>query len=462
MNAALLTDCALQLCSAATEVDPLPPERLLAMTADPAAAFIAPQGQAWVGLGVARWLAPQQAQSRALWAGVLDDSPDAPAPAALGALPFDPHETPDALWRGLMPGGLMLPERLYVQQGGRAWWRLTLPVREAGALPSRLAKARRALAALAHADAQPVPAWVLRPEGDAPRRYAQAVTQAVRRIRQGELVKVVLARRGTVDFESVPSASALLARLGARHPDCVRYAWRRGAKTWLGATPETLVQVQGRRLSTVALAGTRPSAQAGELLGSLKDRHEHAIVVDAIRGAIAPYTQGLPPTREPVIRRLHGLAHLQTPIAAELREDVDFLRLVLALHPTPAVCGLPTARAAELLAALEPEPRGLYAGPFLRLSPDGDGHAVVALRGALLEGRSAMLPAGAGIVEGSDSEAELAETRVKQGSVLDAFQAAPTRERAAALQAAGGPALRPRPCGLRPAGAGEAAVRGAD
>ena len=422
MNAALLTDCALQLCSAAIEVDPLPPERLLAMDTDPAAAFIAPRGSAWVGLGAARWLAPDQAQSASLWAGLLDDSPDAPAPAALGALPFFASEEPDALWSGLMPGGLMLPERLYVQHGGRAWWRLTLPVREAGTLPARLAQSRKALAALAHAEARAVAPWRTPDEGDLPQAYAHAVTRAVEHIRRGELVKVVLARRGSVVFDTAPSPAALLARLGARHPDCVRYAWRRGTKTWLGATPETLVRVDGRKLSTQALAGTRPSALAAELLESVKDRHEHAIVVEAIRRAIAPHTRALPAPSEPVIRRLRGLAHLQTPIEALLREDVDFLRLVRALHPTPAVCGLPADRAAALLADLEHEPRGLYAGPFVRLSPRGDGHAVVALRGAVLEGRSAVLPVGAGIVEGSDGDAELAETRVKLGSVLDAFR----------------------------------------
>jgi len=422
MNAALLTDCALQLCSAATEIDPLPPERLLALTDDPAAAFIAPNGSAWVGLGAARWLDPDQTQSGPLWEGLLDDSPDAPAPMALGALPFRAGEVPDAVWQGLMPGGLMLPERLYVQHGGRAWWRLTRPVREAGALPARLAQSRKALAALAHAETQAVAPWQTPDEGLLPQRYADAVTRAVGRIRQGELVKVVLARRGSVVFDAAPSPAALLARLGARHPDCVRYAWRRGTKTWLGATPETLVRVDGRRLSTQALAGTRPSALAAELLQSVKERHEHAIVVDAIRRAIAPLTRALPSPSEPVIRRLRGLAHLQTPIEALLRDGVDFLRLVRALHPTPAVCGLPADRAAALLAALEHEPRGLYAGPFVRLSPNGDGHAVVALRGAVLEGRRAVLPAGAGIVEGSDGEAELAETRVKQRSVLDAFR----------------------------------------
>jgi salicylate biosynthesis isochorismate synthase len=422
MNVALLTGCTLQLCSAVTEIDPLPPERLLAMTADPAAAFIAPQGDAWVGLGAARWLAPGQSDARSLWDGFLDDSPNAPMPVALGSLPFRTDETPDALWQGLMPGGLVLPERLYLQHGGRAWWRLTLPVREADTLPARLALARRALAMLAHAEAEPVPPWQASPDAISPQHYADAVTRAVEHIRRGELVKLVLARRCSVVFERPTSPAVLLARLGARHPDCVRYAWRRGHKTWLGATPETLVRVDGRRLGTLALAGTRPSDLADELLGSVKDRHEHAVVVDAVRRALAPLTRELPRRSEPVIRRLRGLAHLQTPIEALLREDVDFLHLVRALHPTPAVCGFPAAGAAALLAALEPEPRGLYAGPFVRLSPDGDGHAVVSLRGAVLDGRTAVLPAGAGIVEGSDGDAELAETRVKQGSVLDAFR----------------------------------------
>ncbi len=122
-----------------------------------------------------------------------------------------------------------------------------------------------------------------------------------------------------------------------------------------------------------------------------------------------------------MIRALRGLAHLHTSIQATLHDRVDFLRLVHALHPTPAVCGLPVASAAALLADLEREPRGLYAGPFVRLSACGDGHAVVSLRGLVLDGRQAVFPAGAGIVEGSGGEAELAETRLKQQVVLDAL-----------------------------------------
>lgn len=421
MNASLLTEGALQLCSAAVEVDPVPPERLLALAGDPAAAFVAPDGSAWVGLGAARWL-PQDASPAPLWAGLLDESPDTPPPAAIGALPFRADERPDALWQGLMPGGLVLPERLYVQQGGRAWWRLTLPVTDASALPVRLERARPALAALAAAERQPLPPFHDHDDEATAAHYVQAVSEAVQRIRRGELVKVVLARRTAVDFDRAPAPAALLTRLARRHPDCVRYAWRRGGKTWLGATPETLLQVDGCRLRTHALAGTRSAERADELLHSAKDRHEHAIVVDAIRQSLAPFTRMLSPPLAPVVRRLHGLAHLHTSIEAWLQANVDFLRLVHALHPTPAVCGVPATRAAALLAALESEPRGLYAGPFVRLTSQGDGHAVVALRGAVVHGRHAVVPAGAGIVEGSEGEAELAETRVKQRSVLDAFQ----------------------------------------
>ncbi|BBF94051.1 isochorismate synthase [Blastochloris tepida] len=427
MSVALSSEYPLRLHSAAIEIAPLPPERLLALAGEPAAAFLAPDGEggvgdSWVGIGAAHWLGEAPDAASALWAGLRDTSPDAPAPTLLGALPFRPGETPDTLWQGLMPGGLMLPERLYVQRGGRAWLRLTLPAHEAGSLAARLARARAALAALAAAETEPLPPLQALEEGNAPGRYARAVTEAVARIRAGELVKVVLARRAAVAFETAPEPAAVLARLSAHHPGSVRYAWRCGGKTWLGATPESLVRQDGRRLRTEALAGTRTLERAAELLTSVKERHEHAIVVDAVRQAIAPLVEGLPEPCDPVIRPLRGLAHLHTPIEATLRADADFLSLVRALHPTPAVCGLPTGRAADLLAALEPEPRGLYAGPVVRMSADGTGHAVVALRGAVLEGRIATVPAGAGIVEGSDGEEELAETRTKQRTVLDAFR----------------------------------------
>ncbi|MBK1715915.1 isochorismate synthase [Rubrivivax gelatinosus] len=422
MNLALPPGLPLRLCSAALEIPPLPPERLLALGAEPTAAFLAPDGESWVGMGAARWLAGEAGDTAALWAGLADLSPEAPPPSALGALPFRRGEVADALWSGLMPGGVVLPERLVVQRGGRAWLRLTLPAQLADTLHARLAEAAAEIAALAPAEAAPLPGFEDLDEGAAPGGFSRAVGEAVRRIRAGELVKVVLARRAGIRFDRAPSAAAVLRRLSQHQPAAVRYAWCRGGKAWLGATPETLLRLDGRLLRTEALAGTRPEALADELHADTKERHEHAVVVDAVRAAIAPWVQALPPLRTPGLRRTRGLAHLHTPIEATLRADADALALVRALHPTPAVCGLPTEAAAALLAALEGEPRGLYAGPVLRLSADGSAHAVVALRGAVLAGRNAVLPAGAGIVDGSDGERELAETRAKQHSVLDAWR----------------------------------------
>ena len=425
MNLALPPGRPLRLCSAALEIAPLPPERLLACAGAPATAFIGGDGASWVGIGAARWLGADAADTAALWSGLADLSPEAPAPTALGALPFRADERPDALWDGLAPGGLVLPERLVAQRDGRAWLRITVPAHDAESLGSRLAATARELAALPAVEDAPLPDCDTAEDEDdraAAARFADAVGDAVQRIRAGELVKVVLARRGRVAFAAAPSPAAVLRQLSARHPGAVRYAWCRGGKAWLGATPETLLRLDGRRLRTEALAGTRPEARADELLGDAKERHEHAVVVDAIRAAVAPWVESLPPPRAPGLRRLRGLAHLQTPIEATLRADADPLALVRALHPTPAVCGLPTDRAAALLAALEGEPRGLYAGPMLRLSADGSAHAVVALRGAVLAGRHAVLPAGAGIVDGSDGARELAETRAKQRSVLDAWR----------------------------------------
>ena len=225
-------------------------------------------GSAWAWR--AGWLRARS-DARSLWAGVRDDSPDAPAPVALGALPFRADEVPDALWQGLMPGGRDAARAPVCAAGRRAWWRLTLPERDAAALPARLARERSALAALATRRGRAAAAAAARWRRATRRaRYAQAVTQAVECIRRGELVKVVLARRGAVAFDRAPSPAAVLARLGARHPDCVRYAWRRGGKTWLGATPETLVRVDGRTLHTDALAGTRTSERAAELLVSAR------------------------------------------------------------------------------------------------------------------------------------------------------------------------------------------------
>jgi len=339
----------------------------------------------------------------------------APAPL-LGVLPFDEAERPDTAWRPLAAGGWLLPRLQYERDGERAILRLF------GAPGERL-EPERELSRLVEAERAPLPPaprslgrLTVRRAAD----YPEAVELAVRTLRERRGEKVVLARRSLALFHGPLSAATVFAQLGARHPGCARYAWLAGGRAFVGATPETLVRVEGRRVTCDALAATREGSFAGGATD--KERREHGLVVRALREALAPLCLPLPEAPAPGSRELRGLSHLFTPVAATLRHAPQLVELVRALHPTPAVGGLPRALARELQRALEPEPRGLYAGPFLRREASGDGVAYVMLRGALLDGRAAWLTAGAGLVEGSDGWAELQETEAKLESVFAALR----------------------------------------
>jgi menaquinone-specific isochorismate synthase len=277
----------------------------------------------------------------------------------------------------------------------------------------------------------PVPA----DDGPAPRlRYADgaldpatwcaAVATAVQRIDAGELQKVVLARDLLVSADVPLDPRRLLSRLAARFPDC----WTFSVDGLLGATPELLLRRTGRRLSARVLAGTAPRGAgadddrlAAALIGSAKDRAEHALAVDSLVRALEPFCATLDAPAEPELLTLANVRHLATDVRGTQRADAGLLELIGAVHPTAAVGGTPTADAAALIAELEGMDRGRYAGPVGWLDSRGDGEFGLALRCAELVGDdSARLFAGCGIVAGSDPSAELAETQSK----FAAFQAA--------------------------------------
>jgi menaquinone-specific isochorismate synthase len=264
-----------------------------------------------------------------------------------------------------------------------------------------------------------------------PAGWCAAVATAVERITAGELDKVVLARELLVTADTPLDPRALLRRLADRFPDC----WTFAVDGLLGATPELLLRRTGRELSARVLAGTAPRGAGADdqrladaLLGSAKDRAEHALAVESLVDALQPYCTALEAPDEPELLTLANVRHLATDIRGTQRRSgprgrAGLLELIAAVHPTAAVCGSPRIEAAEVIRELEQLDRGRYAGPVGWVDARGDGEFGLALRCAELapDGTSARLFAGCGIVAGSDPTAELAETQAKFAAVTSAL-----------------------------------------
>ncbi|WP_010300372.1 isochorismate synthase, partial [Streptomyces sp. SA3_actF] len=247
--------------------------------------------------------------------------------------------------------------------------------------------------------APPAPAapggWKLRevPSADA---YARAVDAAVERLRAGEFAKVVLARTLELTGRTAPGLPLMLGRLARRDPGGYAFAVPSApGRTLLGASPELLVARQDGRLVANPLAGSAPRGTdlaedvraAAALLDSAKDLHEHAVVVDAVRAALAPYCARIEVPPRPTLVRTATMWHLSTTVTGDLASPATTaLDLAQALHPTPAVCGTPTATARRVIAASEPFDRGAYTGMVGWQDADGDGEWVVTLRCAEAEG----------------------------------------------------------------------------
>ncbi len=246
--------------------------------------------------------------------------------------------------------------------------------------------------------------------------YRSVVERGLELVEAGDLRKLVLAVRQQLLLAHPLDPLQLLAQLRQRQPGSCRFLWQRAeGPALLGASPERLLTVRQGQLRSDALAGTAPvGPSAPQLMQSDKDRREHELVVEAITAVLQQ--SGLNPRRprHPRLARHGQLVHLHTPITAPLG-DQQPLALAAALHPTPAVAGLPRRPAMAALRSLEPFERGHYAAPIGWIDSEGDTELRVAIRSGSLQGRRLELTAGAGLVRGSAVERELAEVALKLG-----------------------------------------------
>ncbi|MGM0447688.1 MAG: isochorismate synthase [Methanobacteriota archaeon] len=261
--------------------------------------------------------------------------------------------------------------------------------------------------------------------------WRESVGAAVDRIRAGDLRKVVLAQALEADLAADFPRAATLERLAEKYPDCHRYWFEpdAGDSAFFGATPERLVSLRGRTVETDALAGTTGRGEtpnedewlARELLDDEKNVHEHELVAETVRDQLEPFAASIA-AGERRVRRLATVQHLHTPITAELDADRHVLELVEALHPTPAVGGLPPDRALATIRETEPFDRGWYAAPVGWIDAAGNGAFAVAIRSAVASRRRATLFAGVGVVSDSDPDREWDEVQLKYRPILDELE----------------------------------------
>jgi menaquinone-specific isochorismate synthase len=332
-------------------------------------------------------------------------------PIAVGALPFDDR----------IPGELVVPAVVVGHDaGGQGWITETAPadgIREVALLPAVPSPGNGACRLA-------MPVW----ERPARSEWTAAVRRVLAAIEAGDVRKVVLAREVFLEAAAPFCRREVLDRLRRRNPSCFVYA----AGGFVGASPELLVRRRGGEVESCPMAGTVARGATPDederltvgLRASTKDAEEHRLLVEAVLEALTPVCDGPLAATGAEIVRLATVSHLTTRVSGRLGEPApSALELVGHLHPTPAVGGLPRRPALRAIAELERFDRGLYAGPVGWVGADGDGEWAVALRGAELDGSRARLVAGAGIVAGSDPDAEWAETQAKLATMLAAVGA---------------------------------------
>jgi anthranilate synthase component 1 len=262
--------------------------------------------------------------------------------------------------------------------------------------------------------------------------FESMVRTAKEYIAAGDIYQVVLSQRFAAKTEVDPFT--VYRALRHVNPSPYMYFLRLGGRSIVGSSPEMLVRVEGRRVQTHPIAGTRPRGRneeedvrlGEELKRNEKEKAEHVMLVDLGRndvGRVSAYGSVRVPTYMKLERYSHVM-HLVSVVEGRLDEEHDRLDALVACFPAGTVSGAPKVRAMEIIAELENRRRGPYAGAVGYLDFAGNLDFCITIRTVVMEGGHAYVQAGAGIVADSNPTAEYEETRDKARAVLRALELA--------------------------------------
>jgi anthranilate synthase component 1 len=259
--------------------------------------------------------------------------------------------------------------------------------------------------------------------------YRLIVSSFKEHILGGDIYQAVPSRR--VSFDAPEGGFPIYRRLRVSNPAPYMFFLRVLGMELAGSSPEPLVRVEGRRVSTRPIAGTRPRGRTEvrdrllehELLADPKEQAEHAMLVDLARNDLGRVCVpgSVRPTELMAVERFSKVMHIVSTVEGDLRDDRHPLDALAATFPAGTVTGAPKRRAMELIAEHEPTARGPYAGAVGYLTFAGDLDFCITIRTAVVTDGRAHVQAGAGVVADSDPEAELIETKAKAAALLPAM-----------------------------------------
>jgi anthranilate synthase component 1 len=288
-------------------------------------------------------------------------------------------------------------------------------------------------------------------------QYENAVRDAKEAIAAGEAIQIVVARRQTYErpiiggSDGAPGRSldavTLYRALRRINPSPYLFFVRMPEFSVVGASPELLVRVEGDRMTTHPIAGTRPrgatpledDALAYALQRDPKERAEHVMLVDLGRNDLGRVARAgtVAVTKYMEVERYSHVLHLVSNVEARLKPGLDALDALRSIFPAGTLSGAPKVRAMQLIAEAEGERRGLYGGAVGYLGYDGNLDTAITIRSAVMCEDRIHATVGAGIVAGSVPEREFEETEHKAGAVRRAIELAIAEATAGSGQASG-------------------------
>lgn len=267
-------------------------------------------------------------------------------------------------------------------------------------------------------------------EADPAGPFEEAVRRAKEHILAGDIFQVVLSRRTRVRLGR-PDPVVLYRRLREINPSPYTYIFEFGDHSLVGASPETLFSLSDRVVTTNPIAGTCPRGGsreeddllAAKMLDDEKERAEHVMLVDLGRNDVRSVSKAGSIKVEDfmAVLRYSHVQHIETTVRGTLREGCDSFDAARAIFPAGTLSGAPKLRAMEIIDDLEGRERGIYGGGVGYFSSDGSADFAIAIRSVVLEGDSAVVQAGAGIVADSDPHREFLETERKMAAMKRAL-----------------------------------------